>query len=528
MMTNEGSTETTLGRTCFVIMPFSATETFTEDKWTLVFEELIKPSVEDADYDCRRSAATRGNLIKEIIQDLDTSWVVLADLTDQNPNVFYELGVRHALKNRTILVAQNRSDIPFDLRSYANHVYDPETEEGRQEFADRIKTLLQDVDRDPHRADNPVSDFLKSPIRQESSPRPAFQQNDIEGRVDALEKAIQALVGDRTVSPPSASVLSKIGELSPFGEGESGVNWYDVGVEIATAKNSRVLRSVVRRTVRDGQNAIPNRVDQLNSTPTASTLKRNEIEEEALKFENEFAPITGDTELMALGLASEGWETGAQGILEIAGSLISIGEGSSGLRLASGLPAFFAWRLLLIAGACSIQEVTFGVTTVLINGPIPVVRLGGQITHQSLLQHRDLFFPEALLGYADLGIRQVGSLYQRCEHIHAIFGSEDQFATALAEFLVLVALCDTLAPTEDRPLYPGYRLLPGFENACRRLISRLVMYPDQLNEVAGVLGLTGEELRGRWPNLADTANSANLGSDYFLRGRGGLIPNSLD
>ena len=100
-----------------MIMPFSMSASCTEPEWTQVFNEVIKPAVEAASYSCRRSTATRGNLIKGIIQDLDGSWVVLADLTDRNPNVFYELGVRHALKDRTILVAQNRKDIPFDLQS---------------------------------------------------------------------------------------------------------------------------------------------------------------------------------------------------------------------------------------------------------------------------------------------------------------------------------------------------------------------------------------------------------------------------
>ena len=148
------------GRVCFVIMPFSSSATCTEAEWTQIFEEVIKPAIEAASYDCRRSTATRGNLIKGIIQDLDASWVVLADLTDRNPNVFYELGVRHALRDRTILIAQNRGDIPFDLQSYANHVYDWRTGQGKARFAEQIKALLEDVDRDPNRSDNPVSDFL--------------------------------------------------------------------------------------------------------------------------------------------------------------------------------------------------------------------------------------------------------------------------------------------------------------------------------------------------------------------------------
>ncbi|MCH7553864.1 MAG: hypothetical protein IIC82_07705, partial [Chloroflexi bacterium] len=110
---------------CFVIMPFSATDTCDEEEWTDIFENLFKPSVEEAGlgYTCRRSSAVRGNLIKDIINDLYDCHVVIADLTDKNPNVFYELGVRHALRPRTLLIAQKKTDIPSDLQGYANYVY---------------------------------------------------------------------------------------------------------------------------------------------------------------------------------------------------------------------------------------------------------------------------------------------------------------------------------------------------------------------------------------------------------------------
>jgi hypothetical protein len=149
-------------RTCFVIMPFSTTPSCTQEQWTHVFENVLKPAVENAglDYECKRSVPTRGNVLKSILQDLDDAHVVLADLTDHNANVFYELGVRHSLKDRTILIAQRTEDVPFDLRSYAYHIYDWNTEAGRLDLMNKVKQLLSDIDNNPSRPDNPVSDFL--------------------------------------------------------------------------------------------------------------------------------------------------------------------------------------------------------------------------------------------------------------------------------------------------------------------------------------------------------------------------------
>ncbi|MBU6390789.1 MAG: hypothetical protein KGQ83_00915 [Planctomycetes bacterium] len=135
----------------------------TEKQWTNFFENLIKPSVENSGlgFRCTRSSADVGNLLKRIIHDLDSADVVIADLTGQNANVFYELGVRHALRGRTILLAQDRKYIPFDITSYACHVYDWKTDEGRRQFQETIQKLLICLEEHPERSDNPVEDFLR-------------------------------------------------------------------------------------------------------------------------------------------------------------------------------------------------------------------------------------------------------------------------------------------------------------------------------------------------------------------------------
>jgi len=56
-----------------------------------------------------------GRIDSKIIDCLMKSDLVIADLTDQNPNVFYELAVRHALQKPVILVQQAGQKIPFDV-----------------------------------------------------------------------------------------------------------------------------------------------------------------------------------------------------------------------------------------------------------------------------------------------------------------------------------------------------------------------------------------------------------------------------
>ncbi|MGA2159721.1 MAG: hypothetical protein ABSG90_10940 [Dehalococcoidia bacterium] len=151
---------------CFVIMPFSDTDSCTENQWTDIFNNLIKPAVENADlgYKCSRSSPGRQNIIASILASLNEATVVIADLTDSNPNVYYELGVRHTLANRTLLIAQGKEHIPFDLSPYPAALYksDLSVESNKIEFSKTIKDKLLDIENNPELPDNPVADFLKA------------------------------------------------------------------------------------------------------------------------------------------------------------------------------------------------------------------------------------------------------------------------------------------------------------------------------------------------------------------------------
>jgi hypothetical protein len=88
--------------------------------------------------------------------------VVIADMTDRNPNVFYELGVRHALRNATVLVAQDLQDVPFDLRHFAAIQYDWTTKLGKDSFSATISKVLHEIEDDPNGKNlmSPVKEYL--------------------------------------------------------------------------------------------------------------------------------------------------------------------------------------------------------------------------------------------------------------------------------------------------------------------------------------------------------------------------------
>ncbi len=148
---------------CFVISPIGEAGTDRYTKFKDVFEYVIKTAVKTTGYDLQVLRADEidrpGSFIKDILDNLYSSFVVIADLTEQNPNVFYELGVRHSLSSRTIMIAQNVDDIPSDLREYRTIVYE-NTAKGAAEFAKRLRRYLKEIYVEPNRPDNPVLDRI--------------------------------------------------------------------------------------------------------------------------------------------------------------------------------------------------------------------------------------------------------------------------------------------------------------------------------------------------------------------------------
>jgi len=143
---------------CFVIMPFSDSASHSEDEWTEIFETFFRPAWNQFGVDCYRTKVARGSITKDIIEKLYTASIAFADLTDSNPNVMYELGVRHAFKKPSVMVKEKGSEIPFDVTQYNVFEYEY-TPKGLENLKNHIGMVIQDVRKYPNKSDNPVWDF---------------------------------------------------------------------------------------------------------------------------------------------------------------------------------------------------------------------------------------------------------------------------------------------------------------------------------------------------------------------------------
>lgn len=145
----------------FVIMPF-------DSDFESVYQKLIKEPLVEKGHSVGRAddmfSHQNQNILKTVIQGISNADIVIADLTTQNPNVYYELGIAHALNKPTIQIVQDLDEIPFDLRSYSVVIYSTLFNE-----AQKLTTQIIDyLHNDKHIFSNPVSDFASISIENPS------------------------------------------------------------------------------------------------------------------------------------------------------------------------------------------------------------------------------------------------------------------------------------------------------------------------------------------------------------------------
>lgn len=105
---------------CFVMQPFSA-------PLGDYYEKIYKPAIEKAGLKPMRADADlfgTGKIIDQIWRGINDAKVLVAELTNRNPNVFYELGLSHALEKPVVLVSSSENDVPFDLQHIRVIYYD--------------------------------------------------------------------------------------------------------------------------------------------------------------------------------------------------------------------------------------------------------------------------------------------------------------------------------------------------------------------------------------------------------------------
>lgn len=188
---------------CFVLMPF-------RPDLDEIYRKILKPTLEGDALGMRCVRAdeifTDKPIISDIWEHIQRAELIVAELTGRNPNVFYELGLSHAVRKRVVLITQTLDDVPFDLKHRRVIIY-KHTLEGAEDLAADLTTAVQAL-RSTDDSEQPPAVFgLHSDA--------TWELEDPYGLYTALEVIAQQeseAKADRTVATMLLRKLIRLGE----------------------------------------------------------------------------------------------------------------------------------------------------------------------------------------------------------------------------------------------------------------------------------------------------------------------------
>jgi len=149
---------------CFVVSPIGEENTSTRKRADLVLKHVIKPAIESIGFRVARAdtISEAGIITNQIITRIIDDDLVIADLSERNPNVFYEVAIRQAARKALILIIQKGEQIPFDLTGMRaiqlDHTDLDSVEEVKEEI---IRQAKAEIGKVPDQIESPISTAIQ-------------------------------------------------------------------------------------------------------------------------------------------------------------------------------------------------------------------------------------------------------------------------------------------------------------------------------------------------------------------------------
>jgi hypothetical protein len=188
-------TEPTKKPLCFVIGPIGQEGTAERRHADLLLHTLVKHVLEAEafGYQVKRADedADPGMIGDRMVTDIMHAALVVADLTDLNPNAFYELGIRHSAQKPTIHIAKAGTKLPFDNIAHRTIFVDLTDWRSIEHARSQLASMARAIEAPDYRVSNPITQADASfQMRQSTDPRDHVIA-DLQERLAALETRLE-------------------------------------------------------------------------------------------------------------------------------------------------------------------------------------------------------------------------------------------------------------------------------------------------------------------------------------------------
>lgn len=180
---------------CFVISPIGEEGSDIRERSDQVLKHIIASSVEQLGYTIIRAdkISEPGIITTQIIEHIVDAELVIADLTDKNPNVFYELAIRHAIRKPLVQLIKKGEVIPFDVAATRIVQFDLLSLDSVAAAKEEIISQVKSLETGKSEINNPISVSLDLKLLKESGNIEERSLADIVEAVSDLRLAVTSM-----------------------------------------------------------------------------------------------------------------------------------------------------------------------------------------------------------------------------------------------------------------------------------------------------------------------------------------------
>jgi nucleoside 2-deoxyribosyltransferase len=153
-------------KTCFIITPVGGTNSEIRRHIDGVIKEAIFPVLEQLNFQRSETVyetSISGSLVRTIVRSIYEADLVIANLTEQNPNVMYEIALRHAVGKPIIHITSEIDNLPFDINSYNTIPYSNDML-GANTLKRDLKKAIEAINFENPIISNPIKDNIAEVI----------------------------------------------------------------------------------------------------------------------------------------------------------------------------------------------------------------------------------------------------------------------------------------------------------------------------------------------------------------------------
>lgn len=133
-------------KTCFIVTPIGADNSNIRRAADGVIDSAIEPVLREFNYMCKvaHRVNQQGLITAQVINDVVESELVIANLTELNPNVMYELALRHCTDKPIIHICEKGTILPFDIKDQRTIMYENDML-GVKELKENLKKYIEEI-----------------------------------------------------------------------------------------------------------------------------------------------------------------------------------------------------------------------------------------------------------------------------------------------------------------------------------------------------------------------------------------------